>query len=266
MSLQILASFSSRWPSGLVGAVVIGLALASSAQAHTTVKAQTTEGVRDDNALRIGHGCEGDRGIVAQSVVFPTDAPDITSSDPGVTIGALSDVIVQGSIAGLAQSIQDRSIFALQDEKVDANGNVVGFHARAGYLRPNLVGRVPFQFSAPTFVASSCAKRLLVQIAIADICSARPPIFDPAKLNLWIPDNGSRFAIEGAAAGVEEIGGAATLVVNRNLASNALPTACGAGYDVIVTPSAAQVDRDLPIPGYWPGRGGRGHLVAEDLR
>lgn len=266
MRAQMPSSISSRRPIRLIGAIAIGLALASSADAHTTVKAQAIEGVREDNALRIGHGCEGNRGIVAQSVVFPTDAPDVTTSSPGITIASLSDVIVQGSLAGLAQSIQDRNIFALQDEKVDANGNVVGFHARAGHLRPNLVGRVPFQFSAPTFVAGSCAKRLLVQIAIADICSARPPVFDPTKLNLWIPDNGSRFAVEGAAAGVEEIGGAATLIVNRNLASNPLPSACGAGYDVTITPSAAQVDRDLPIPSYWPGRGGRGHPVAEDLR
>lgn len=260
MPMPIRPSFARRRMSLLVSAVVVGLALADPAGAHTTVKAQQTEGVRDDNALRIGHGCAEVNAVVAQSVVFPTDAPDVTTSDPNVTIASLSDVIVQGSLAGLVQSIQDRSIFALQDEKVDADGNVVGFHARAGYLRPNLVGRVPFQFSAPTFVAGSCAKRLLVRIAIADICSARQPIFDPAKLNLWIPDNGSQFAIQGAAAGVEEIGGAATLVVNRS-ASNGLAPSCGAGYDVVVTPSAAQVDRDLPIPGYWPGRG-RGPVTS----
>ena len=158
----------------------------------------------------------------------------------------------RGSLAGLAQSIQDRSIFAIQDEKVDANGNVIGFHARSGFLKPNLVGRVPFQFSAPTFVVGSCARRLLVQVAVADLCSARPPIFAPNKLNLWIPDNGSRFAVDGAAAGVEGIGEPATLIVNRNLVTNPLSEECGAGYDVTLTPSAAQVDRDLPIENYWP--------------
>ena len=56
-------------------------------------------------------------------------------------------MIAQGSLAGLAQSIQDRSIFTLQDETVDANGNVVGFQARKGTLEPDLVGRVPFQFT-----------------------------------------------------------------------------------------------------------------------
>lgn len=236
------------------GVLATSLFLAVTAAAHTTVKSQASEGVRDDNALRIGHGCEGDRGVVAQSVVFPTDAPEITTSDPNVVLTDLAEVITQGSVTGLAQSIQDRSIFALQDEKLDGNGNVIGFHARAGFLAPNLVGRVPFQFSAPSFVAASCARRLLVQIAIADICAVRPPILDPRKVNLWIPDNGSRFAVEGTAAGVEGIGGAATLIVNRNLATHPLSEACGEGYDVTLTPSAAQVDRDLPIGNYWPPR------------
>ena len=210
-----------------------------------------TEGVRDDNALRIGHGCEGDRPIIAQSVVFPTDAPELSTSDPNVVVNDLSEVIRTGTLAGLAQSIQDRSIFTLQTETVDENGNVVGFQARKGSLAANLLGRVPFQFSPPAFVAASCARRLLVQVAIADICSAQQPILDPHKVNLWIPDNGSVFAIEGVAGGVEGIGAPATLTVNRNLSTNPLPSECGAGIDVTVTPSAAQLDRDLPIRYYW---------------
>ena len=254
MNARIDSLISRRKLAGLSGTLATALLVSAGADAHTTIKAQASEGVREDNALRIGHGCEGDRGVIAQSVVFPTDAPVITTSDANVTLSELAEVIAQGSLAGLAQSIQDRSIFAIQDEKVDANGNVIGFHARAGFLRPNLVGRVPFQFSAPTFVAGSCARRLLIQVAIADICSVRSPILEADKCNLWIPDNGSRFAVEGGAAGVEGIGGAATLIVNRNLATHPLSEECGAGYDVTLTPSAAQVDRDLPIENYWPPR------------
>lgn len=233
------------------------LAFAGTAAAHTSVKSPATEGVRDDNAFRIGHGCEGDRPVVAQSIVFPTDAPELEASDPSVVVGDLSEVILQGGLAGLAQSIQDRSIFGFQDEIVDANGNVVGFQAGKGSLNPKLVGRVPFQFSAPRFVADSCARRLLVEIAVADICSAKQPILDPHKVNLWIPDNGSLFAAEGRAAGVEGIGDPATLIVQRNLVTNPLAESCGAGFDVIVTPSAAQVDRDLPIQYYWYLKTGR---------
>lgn len=232
-------------------AVAAGLFVAAQVEAHTTVKAQMTEGVRDDNALRIGHGCEGDRPVVAQSVVFPTDAPEIATSDPNVVVSDLSEVLRTGSLAGLAQSIQDRSIFALQTETVDANGNVVGFQARKGSLAANLSGRVPFQFSPTGIQASSCARRVRIRVAIADICSFQQPILDPHKVNLWIPDNGSIFASEGRAGGVEGIGEPATLTVNRNLATNPLPSECGAGFDVTVTPSAAQVDRDLPIQYLW---------------
>lgn len=246
----------------LWGAVALSFAFAAGADAHTTVKAQATEGVRDDNALRIGHGCADVNGITAQSVVFPTDAPELTTSDPGVTLTSLDDVVVPSDLAGLVQSIQSRDIFGIQDERLDANGNVVGFFARAGYLKPNLVGRVPFQFSAPSFVATSCAKRLLIRVAIADICSARAPALEPAKVNLWIPDNGSAIAAQGAAADVEGIGEPATLIVNR---ASALPPGCGAGYDVVVTPSAAQVDRDLPIRYFWPVVGRRESAV-ESLR
>jgi hypothetical protein len=224
------------------------------ARAHTTIKSPATEGVRDDNAIRIGHGCGETHGVTAQSVVFPTDAPELASSDPSVVVLDLSEVITQGSLAGLAQSIQDRSIFLSQTETLDANGNVVGFQARWGKLEPGLLGRVPFQFSPPNFVTESCAKRLLVKIAIADICSVRRPQLDPEKVNLWIPDNGSAIATAALASGVEGIGSPATLTVNRNLASNPLPAECGAGVDVTVTPSAAQIDRDLPIVKFWQPR------------
>jgi hypothetical protein len=41
------------------------------------------------------------------------------------------------------------------------------------------------------------------------------------------------------------------LTVNRNLAENPLDPSCGAGFEVTATPSAQQIDRDLPIPGVW---------------
>jgi hypothetical protein len=236
----------------LVSLVWMSLA-AGGAFAHTSVKSQATEGVRDDNALRIGHGCEldgRDVPVIAQSVVFPGDAPEITASDPSVVIPSLSDVIVQGSIAGLVGAIQDRSIFLEQGEKTDANGNVVGFHGKHGRLSPELAGRVPFQFTAPNFVAESCATRLLVKVAIADVCSRRAPTLEPGKVNLWVPDNGSQYAVPG----IDGVGEPATLTINRNVLTNPIPESCNGGYTVTVTPSAQQLDRDLPIPYYWRAR------------
>lgn len=231
------------------------LAATSGANAHTTVRSQATEGITADNALRIGHGCSTPGGetipVVAQSVVFPTVAPVLTASD-GSPVGALSTVITQGSLAGFGRVLQDTSVFMSQQPKVDALGNSIGFAAHDGALAVDLVGRVPFQFAAPRFVATSCAKRLLVRVAIADVCSlAATDTVAAGKVNLWIPDNGSQYANAGKPIGIDGIGSPATLIVNRDLATNPLPPACGAGIDVTVTPSAADVDANLPIRGVW---------------
>jgi hypothetical protein len=235
----------------------LGLGLAAAicaaggqALAHTTVQSTSTEGLRADNALRIGHGCE-DRPVIAQSVVFPTDSPQISVSDPNVAISDLGEVIEQGSVAGLVRLIQSRDIFPMQSAKLDPNQNTIGFTGTLGWLTPNLVGRVPFDATAPNFVAESCATALRVEIAIADICGLAAPTIRPTKVNLWIPDNGSQFAIQGAANGIDGVGAPARWTINRNLATNPLPAECGAGYTVTITPSPAQVDRDLPIGNFW---------------
>lgn len=243
----------------LVVALVASAGLFSQpALAHTTVKAQMTEGVRDDNALRIGHGCEDPStgkmsAVIAQSVVFPTGDPQLTPSDPNFAVGALSDVIAQGDLAGLITAIQDRSIFLHQGTKRDANDNLIGFYGNLGYLDPEFAGRVPFQFTPPNFLADSCATRLSIQIAIADICKTFPKL-RAGYVNLWIPDNGSQISNAASAAGIDGVGAPATLAVNRNLTANPLPAGCGNGFSLTVTPSPAQVDRDLPIDRFWRAR------------
>jgi hypothetical protein len=231
------------------------IGIGSAAIAHTTVRAQATEGRTEDNALRIGHGCAVAGGdalpVIAQSVVFPSASPTLTASD-GSTIADLGAVVTQGTLAGLARPLQDRSIFLTQQVKRDALGNIIGFSASDGSLAVDLLGRVPFQFAAPGFVAASCAKRLLIRVAIADICSlSAADTIRAGKVNLWIPDNDSQYATMAAAAGIDGLGAPATLIVNRDTAATPLAPACGAGVDVTVTPSAADVDANLAIPGVW---------------
>lgn len=225
------------------------LLIASAAIGHTTIRVQVPEGTRVDNVVRIAHGC-GEKPVRAQSVVFPTDMPQLAASD-GSTVADLAEVIEQGSLTGLNQLVQDHSIFARQHEKLDASGNVIGFYALDGKLVPGLTGRVPFESTGPSFVASSCAVRLIAEVAIADVCRLGRGPLHPDRINLWIPDNGSRIANDGLAAGIDGIGAPARLVVLRNLQTNPLPASCGAGFDVTVTPSPAQIDRDLPFRG-WP--------------
>lgn len=231
---------------------------AQGALAHTTVRSQGTESVTEDNALKLGHGCTTPEGaklpVIAQSVVFPSVTPDLSTSDSS-PVANLAAVIEQGTIAGLARAIQDKGVFRTQQVKKDTLGNMTGFSATEGSLGVDALGRVPFQFAGPKFVATSCAKRLLVKIAIADVCIIGSGLADSVKVgkvNMWIPDNGSTFSVAGKAQGIDGIGAPATLTINRNLTTNPLPASCGAGIDVTVTPSAADVTANLPIPGVWP--------------
>jgi hypothetical protein len=231
---------------------------AGAATAHTTILSQATESVSEDNALKIGHGCTTTDGsripVVAESVVFPSAAPTIATSD-GSQVTDLSQVIEQGTFAGLAKLIQNRNVFRSQQVKTDSLGNQIGFSGTQGALNIDTPGRIPFQFTAPKFVATSCAKRVLVQVAIADVCIFGSGVTDSVKqgkVNLWIPDNGTQYAVLGKAQNIDGIAAPATLTINRNLTTNPLPASCGAGIDVTVTPSPADITANLPIPGVWP--------------
>ena len=235
------------------------LLISNSAFAHDEIKSQALEGNTDDNAIKIEHGCEAsEKPVIAQSVVFPTISPVLSTPDadgnPVPYPYSLTDVIDQGTIAGLVDGIQNKDIFTVQKEKYDATGiNATGFYGKSGSLDVEFQGRVPFAFTSPNFVSGSCVKKLNIEVAIADICDTKKPAIQATKVNLWIPDNGSVYATKGLAAGVDGVGDPAVLQVNRDLVANPFVSAnCGDGIEVTVTPSAADVDANLGIPGYWP--------------
>ena len=241
-----------------VFSTLTALFISNVAFAHDEIKSQALEGTTNDIAITIGHGCEAsEKPVIAQSVVFPTHKPVLSATDskgnPAPSPTSLSDVIEQGSIAGLVDGIQSRNIFLVQKEKNDANGNVIGFYGKKGLLEVELQGRVPFSFTSPNFVSASCVKKLNIEVAIADICDTKKPTIQATKVNLWIPDNGSQYAKQGAAAAVDGVGEPPVLQVNRDLKANPFKKAshCGKGIEVTVTPSAADVDANLGIPGYW---------------
>ncbi|MEC4748393.1 hypothetical protein [Methylomicrobium sp. Wu6] len=209
--------------------------------AHTEVQSSAQEGTQADNALKIGHGCEVPGGkskpVIAQSVVFPQ--------------ADLSGVMNPGSLAGLIDTIQNKDIFNLQDEKLNAQGGVIGFYSKGGRLSPTSQGRVPFEFSSPKFLGSSCVKTLNIELAVADICDRSNPKNRAGKVNLWIPDNGSTYATEGAAQGIDGVGEPPVLVVHRDLINNPLDIACNGGTEMTITPTAAEIDINLGIPHFW---------------
>jgi len=219
------------------------LAAALSAQAHTTVQVQANEGTTTYNNLVIGHGCTLANGtklpVIAQSVVFPTVNPRYTVNG---TVSGNPAVVSINSLANIAQLIQSKHLFARQKEKTNAAGAVIGFENTDGELDVTLHGLVPFRTAGVSFPADSCATKLIVQIAVADICQK-----NGAK-NLWIPAVTSKYSDPS----VDGIGAPASLTINRDLAKNPLPASCGAGYTFTVTPSNEDVDANLKLDGYLP--------------
>ena len=215
--------------------------LAPIALAHTTVQVQAAEGTTTYNNLVIGHGCTLANGtklpVIAQSVVFPTVNPKYTVAG---TVSGNPGVVSVKTFANIPQLIQNRDIFTKQKEKTDAAGNVIGFEGTEGSLDPTLHGLVPFRTAGVTFPADSCATKLIVQIAIADICQK-----NGAK-NLWIPALTAKYSDPT----VDGIGAPASLTINRDLAKNPLAPSCGAGYTFTVTPSNEDVDANLKIDGW----------------
>lgn len=231
--------------------------------AHTTTLLEMTGGAAVDNAIAIAHGCEAeDRAIIAQSVVFPTVNPIITETAGGHDHGGepseplamtLDEIIEGGTLENMADLIQSRDIFLSQKEKNNALGNTIGFYGTLGVLSTYAQGRVPFLAVAPRFADTSCVKNLTVEYAVADICLTSKPTIKANKVNLWIPDNGSQFAIKGHAEGVDGVGHPSVLVIHRDLDNNPIPTdgSCANEHEnLTVTISAEDIDANLPIPGW----------------
>lgn len=217
------------------------LIVATTAQAHTTVQVQAAEATTTYNNLVIGHGCTLADGsklpVIAQSVVFPTVNPKYTVTGTFAGNPAVASVT---SFANMAQLIQSKHLFARQREKTNAAGQVIGFENTGGELDVTLHGLVPFRTAGVSFPSDSCATRLVVQIAVADICQVN------GARNLWIPSLTTKYND----TKVDGIGAPANLTINRDLTKNPLPASCGAGYTFTVTPSAEDVDTHLALPGY----------------
>jgi hypothetical protein len=223
-------------------AQVLAMVAASfSVQAHTTIQVQAPEGTTTYNNLVIGHGCTLPDGtklpVIAQSVLFPTVKPVYSVTG---TMAGNPGVVSATTFANIPQLIQSRDIFSKQKEKLNTAGQVIGFEGTEGSLDPTLHGLVPFRTAGITFPADSCASKLIVRVAIAEICQK-----SGAK-NLWIPALTAKYADPN----VDGIGSPASLTFNRDLSKNPLPTGCGTGYTFTVTPSAEDVDANLKLDGY----------------
>lgn len=226
------------------------------AQAHTRFETATIpEGARSDNNVMIPHGC-ADQPVIGAITVFPdvsTALVDI-SDDANAAIGAetfarseqLATDFVQGiSIAG----IQSRDTFSASELIRDDNGNPVGVWSAGGSIPPsNWVAKLPVRISAVNIVPESCASKVILVPAIANVCQLTSLAeingkdSDRLDVDFWTAPDAGHPNFDAPAWNFP-----APITVTRNPDSNPLPASCGEGVAVRIYPSAGQLNRDLPV-------------------
>ncbi|SFM01855.1 hypothetical protein SAMN05421880_10456 [Nitrosomonas nitrosa] len=225
-------------------------------QAHTRFEINTTkEGVRVDNNIMIGHLCTNEP-VIGQVTVFPdvTTALVDTSPDSNAALPAetftRSDQPATAFIQGLTiAGIMNRDTFSMSALIRDGTGNPIGVWSAGGSIPDhNWVAKMPVRINPINIVADSCAKKVIIAPAIANVCQVtslneidgKNP--DRTDVDFWTaPDSGHpKFDAPGWNF-------PAPFTVNRDLETNPLPSSCGEGIAVRIYPSAAQLDRDFPV-------------------
>lgn len=207
--------------------------------AHTTLDVSTIpENIRTGNNIVIGHGCE-ERDVIGTSVVFPDGLDSTITVDGQPHAGALTDFVQNWT--NMNQQVYSKAVFDFQGEKLDPSGeNVVGFWAGGGNSLPTaLAGYVPFRTGAVIIEPTSCAASVKFHIPVVNVCEITPTSgFNDQTVSLWtLAGLGTPYDRPDDAA--------ATLTITR---ISALPASCGTtGTAVEVKPSAAQINRDMPI-------------------
>jgi hypothetical protein len=232
------------------------LVASQSVLAHTRLQTPTVvEGTRVYNNAAIGHGCNGN-AVVANSIVFPDGTDSTIKINDAVVPGATVDQFIDwgGKIAHVAsKDVFENSAVEFGRAGIDG-GNAVGNHSWGGNLPgTSNVGLVPIRINGAFINPESCALSVTFQVAIADICEITGMSgFSDTTVNFWTPAlEGSNF--NGDPANEHHYNSPATYKITRDLKAHPLPNSCKkVGVDVVVDPSADQLNHDLPIPGVWP--------------
>ena len=225
----------------LTAIMLVGLG--QNAAAHTRLNVATqTEGTRVINHMVISHSCNDTSHTIGTSVVFPDGVDSTILVDGELHTGSVLDFLT--NYGNNAQLIFDRSAFDAMDEKI-VGGNVVGFWAGGGSGMPsNLNVATAFRLTAAGIEPTSCAASVAIKVSVADICEVTSVSgFNDDVVRLWTHNNlGSSFDRVS-----DTDNGPATFTITRDLANNPLPESCGDGVAVEIRPSAAQINRDMPI-------------------
>lgn len=234
------------------------LMISQGAWAHSNLVTRTVEeGNTIYNSVAITHGCGDESGeypVIANSVVFP-DGVDSTikvtdANGEPVTAGALSEYV---SGVPAVRHVVTKDAFEKNAQAHGRNEEQVGVHSWKGHVPAHdSIGLVNMRIGGVQINDLSCVKNVTFEVAVADICKITnvAGFANPANVNFWTPIVGSNFD---RADGENE---PTSITITRS--ATALPEAdeagnpCGEGLNVTVTPSAAQLNHDMPIPRVWP--------------
>ncbi|MBA2483360.1 MAG: hypothetical protein H0V39_02870 [Nitrosomonas sp.] len=243
--------------SACVGSAVLLMAASQNVFSHTRLSVPTTKESSSAHgttttAVNIPHGC-GDSPVVG-NVFFLPDTQDATvhtsDTDAFTTFDTVDGDNALNYIANppFIRVIKSNDVFSVQDLILDPLNNPLGFWAAGGSLpAKNWVGQLPIQITAVAIKPESCATSVTFIASIANVCNVTPM----SAINGANPDdpNADFWTAPGVGTPYDAPDWTypATYKVKRDLENNPLPESCGAGTAVRIVPSAAQVNRDMPV-------------------
>jgi hypothetical protein len=225
-------------------------------QAHTRFETTTVkEGTRHDNNVVIPHGCT-DQAVIGAVSVFPdvTTALVDTSPDPVAAIRAESFIRSDQPATAFVQSISVRGIqskdtYSMSALISDDLGNPIGFWSAGGSIpATNWIGKLPVRIQPINIVPESCAIKVILAPAIANICQVTSLSEIDGKdanrldVDFWTAPEAGHPKYDAPAWNYP-----APLTVTRDLEANPLPASCGEGITARIYPSPSQLDRDFPV-------------------
>ncbi len=238
-------------------AIAILLSVTPLATAHTLINGgPLKEGEQKTLELHINHGCGGENGggtVIGTSVVVPDTAGGNVITVDGQPFddpdGLGADAFLDGGVPQV-QLPFDRASFDLMGAKKDPDlGNTVGFWAGGGPgVHPSLKGIVRFIPGGAFFNPESCAKKVTLRYPVIDVCQVTTVTgFTNDTVQRWTPkDIGTPYDTD-----LEHDATTARVTYVRDLEINPLPADCGTDRpiqeEVVITPTAAQITRDMPV-------------------
>lgn len=260
MNISIInkhSAFQHKLLPASFAAVFLLVLCSHQAMAHTRLTVATTPESSaahgsTSTAVNIPHGCT-DNPIIGTVFFLPDTADAIVHTsiasnfDPfeapeGAT--ALDHMVNPAFI----RLIKSNDAFETTEFINDSLGNPIGFWSAGGEIPAhNWIGQIPMTITSVAIQPDSCATEVRLIPAIANICNVTTVAgidgtdADNPNVDFWTaPDIGTIYDSPNWRH-------PASFTIKRDLESNPLPASCGDGFAVRIVPSAAQLNRDMPV-------------------